>query len=385
MQNSSIDKEQPRIILHVIHGLRVGGAEVDLLRKCTYLMANYPYEMSVCCLMRRGDMAHKFEEMGVRVIGPLMNHRYDVLAGIKLRRLLLSHPWALIHTHLSAASLVTWLVRQTISPSRRMPMIAGEHAMAGRWNRWVLWLERQMTRSITQMTVPSHAAAQSFIQNGISARKLTVLDNCIDSAFFYEFDSEKAKQSLCDELGISHHLWLIGCVCRLEAIKDLPLLFEATAALDVHLIVAGSGSQQEFLEELISERGWQGKIHLLGSRDDIPKLLAAMDLFVLTSQSESFGLVVIEALLARTPVITTRVGGIPEITGDGAYAQLIPPGQLESLCQAIQWAMANPVQCKAMTAAGHDFIKRRYSVQSCSLQLHKLYSQGMESRVENHL
>ncbi|HMN28992.1 MAG TPA: hypothetical protein PKE45_12645, partial [Caldilineaceae bacterium] len=71
-----------RQVLHLIHGLTVGGAEVDLLQKCRVLIKAHGYQFTIVCLMRRGQLAPQFESLGIPVVGPLMRGRYDLGAGL---------------------------------------------------------------------------------------------------------------------------------------------------------------------------------------------------------------------------------------------------------------------------------------------------------------
>ncbi len=363
-------------ILHLIHGLTIGGAELDLLHKCRYLVQRYGYQMSVACLLRRGELADQFEALGIQVLGPLMRHRYDLLAGWRLRQLLAQPQWDLIHTHLCAANLISWGVNQTLFWPRK-PQLAGEHAMADRWPTWVLGLDQLMVRSGVLLLTPSQAAANSYITRGLSATAVQVLANGIDLTRFQAVDAAPARRRLRQELGLADDEFLIGVVCRLEPVKNLPQFFGVVAALPVKTVVVGSGSQSQQLSELLNAQGWQDRIRLVGSQRNVPAWLAAFDLLVLPSISESFGLVVAEALLMQTPVVATRVGGIPELTGDGAYATLVPPGEPLALQAAIQWVQTHYDQAKAQAVAGQSLIQKKFSVEACGDQLHKYYTDAL--------
>jgi glycosyltransferase involved in cell wall biosynthesis len=367
-----MSRSRARRILHLIHGLTIGGAEVDLLHKCRYLVQHYDYDMTICCLLRRGELAPQFEALGIRIHGPLMRHRYDIRAPGRLRKLMAEPQWDVVHTHLSAANRLAWLVNLSRLRQRKR-QVASEHAMAERWNPLVLGLTRRMARTGVKMLVPSEAARRSYVARGVPHRALAVLANGVGTQEMRQLDYDQLRRSTRHSLGFGDDEFLIGTVCRLERVKNLPLLFAATAALPAQLVVIGDGSQRQNLEQLIVTRGWANRVHLLGSQLSIPRWLAAFDLFVLSSSSESFGIAVAESLLVQTPVVATRVGGIPEISGDGAYATLVTPGNQQALEEAICWAMRHHGEAKAMARRGKEYVEKRFSVEASATQLHRIY------------
>lgn len=359
-------------VLHIIHGLTIGGAEIDLLHKCQYLCQHYNYAMTIVCLLRRGELAPRFEALGIEVIGPIMQQRYDLTAGWRLRTLLAEQQWDMIHTHLCAANLIGWLVNHTLLQQRK-PMVAAEHAMAERWSSWVLWLDRLMTQSGVTMLIPSHASAASYSKHGIAQTALQVVVNGVDVQRFQAVNAAALRCQMRQAIGATENEFVVGTICRLEPVKNLPAFLQVVAKLAVKTIVVGEGSQHAELAQLIATHNWQDRISLVGRQTNIPAWLAAFDLFVLPSSSESFGLVVAEALLMEKPVVATRVGGIPEITDFGGYATLVQPDDPDELATAIRWTMANYSEATKMAQLGRQNVEKQYSVAAGAEQLHELY------------
>jgi glycosyltransferase involved in cell wall biosynthesis len=230
-----------------------------------------------------------------------------------------------------------------------------------------------MVKSGVVLLTPSQAAAASYVTSGLPSSAVQVLANGIDLTRFQSVAAEPARRHLRQEIGVAEDEFLIGVVCRLEPVKNLPKFFAVVAALSVKTVVVGNGSQSQQLANLIATQGWQERIRLVGSQRAIPAWLAAFDLLVLPSLSESFGLAVAEALLMQTPVVATRVGGIPELTGDGAYATLVAPNDSAALQAAIQWVQAHYAQAKAQAIAGQAWIQKNFSIAACGDQLHAHY------------
>jgi len=367
-------------ILHVIHGLTLGGAEVDAVQKAIALVERYGYDVTVCCLMRRGALASRAEAAGIRVVGPLMRHRYDVLAARPLRRLLRGEAWSVVHTHLLAANFVTAAVWLTLPLAQRPLLLFAEHAMAERWPRTAWWLYRWMQRRVAAILVPTQVAASSYAARGIARETLIVLPNGLDVARFEEADRAQARRAIRRSLRVPDDAYVVGTVARLQKVKGLAGLVSAVADLPVHLIVIGDGPERAALAGQVEALGLKDRVYLVGARTDIPHLLAAFDLFVLPSLSESFGISVAEALLADTPVIATEVGGVPEITAGGKHAFLVPPGDTLALERAIRWAIDHGEEARAKARAGHAFIARNYALDTVVEEQHALYRRVLEQR-----
>jgi len=140
---------------------------------------------------------------------------------------------------------------------------------------------------------------------------------------------------------------LFVCVARFKPQKNLALLVKAFAqgpALEprAHLLVVGHGELRRDLERQIDALGLWEKAHVLGVRSDVPELLNAADVFVLSSDWEGNPLSVMEAMAAGTPVVSTAVGGVPELIEEGESGLLVPPGDARALGGAMQYMLKNP-------------------------------------------
>jgi glycosyltransferase involved in cell wall biosynthesis len=120
------------------------------------------------------------------------------------------------------------------------------------------------------------------------------------------------------------------------------------------LLLAGDGPEHSAIAQEIGRRKLEKQIRFLGSRADIPRLLQAADIFLLTSISEGIPLTVIEAMAAGLPVVATRVGGVPEIVQEGHTGFLAPAGDDEQLSAAIKRLVDNASLRQKMGAAGRS-------------------------------
>jgi len=128
---------------------------------------------------------------------------------------------------------------------------------------------------------------------------------------------------------------------RLARLRDRRLLF----------VIAGDGALRSEVERAIAQADLRGAVHLLGWRDDVPELLAAMDIFLLTSLFEGLPRVVLQAIAASVPVVATDTGGVAEVVAHGETGLLVPPGQPAAAAAAIL-ALSGDARMRARFAEG---------------------------------
>lgn len=133
---------------------------------------------------------------------------------------------------------------------------------------------------------------------------------------------------------------VVGWAGRLVPVKDCATFLRAAAIVvsrrpEVCILVAGDGEEREYLRSLAGDLGIAGNVHFLGDRRDMPRVLAAMDVFVLSSLNEGFGRVIVEAMAAGTPVVSTAVGGTSEVIEDGVSGMLVPSGDAGHMADAV--------------------------------------------------
>ena len=358
-------------VLHVVHSMGVGGAEVDLLRKCRWLLANGDRRMAIVCLVERGALASDFEALGIPFTGPIMANRRDPRVVLRLRSVIRDLAPRIVHSHLLAVNAV---VDVTLSTLRTRPTwIASEHSTADRWNRIWLSRNRSVARRASAMTFPTHASLSSFEEVGVVSPQPSVVFNSVDLDAIDALDAASARRDVRRELSLDDDAIVACAVSRLHPIKDLPVLFEAVARHPVQLLVAGDGPERTALAALVRERSWEGRIHLLGRREDVPRLLAASDLFVSASLAESFGIALGEAIAMGLPFVATEVGGVPELVGKDAQASLVPAGDLAALSSAIGTLLGDVDTARARAHAARNHVRGSFAVESVASALGSLY------------
>lgn len=171
---------------------------------------------------------------------------------------------------------------------------------------------------------------------------------------------------------------------RLEPQKGFDVLLAAIPAVvdqfpDVQLAIAGEGSQRRALEQTIDDRGLAGSVRLLGWRTDTAALLASATVFVHPARWEGFGLVLLEAMASARPVISTRVGAIPEVVGE-ASGMLTEPDDPAALAEAIIEVLSAPERVRTMGQAGLARVRDHFSPARMASQTAAVYRSALDRR-----
>jgi glycosyltransferase involved in cell wall biosynthesis len=167
---------------------------------------------------------------------------------------------------------------------------------------------------------------------------------CADQAA--GLDRAEARARIRVDCGLSADAPLIGTVGRLIPLKGHRYALEAFAAMAARLpklvwLFVGAGPERDSLEAQARSRGLASRVRFLGHRDDVPHLLAGLDLLVHPTLVEGFGLGVLEAMVQGLPVVATRTGALPETVIDGLTGVLVPPRDPEALGEAIVSLLAD--------------------------------------------
>jgi len=140
-------------------------------------------------------------------------------------------------------------------------------------------------------------------------------------------------------------------------------------------VLVGEGPEMPAVEQQVRSAGLQDAVRLLGLRHDVPELLAAADIFLLTSFSEGIPLTIIEAMAAGLPVIATRVGGVEEMVVEGATGLLVPSGNDQALAAAIERLAGDPQTRHVYGAAGRRRAETDFDEQQMHEQYGRLYAE----------
>ncbi|MEP6617721.1 MAG: glycosyltransferase [bacterium] len=364
-------------ILFVDHAAVLGGAELSLLDIATHFR-----DRGAVVLFEDGLFAQALVARGVAVI---LLAAGSALKGVK-KQSRVPGPAAVLTTLRSALELARTargfdLIYANSPKAFLVSVIAG--MIAGRpviWHLRDIISPAHFSRSNIRILVAvanwravrvvanSHATADAFVAAGARRDLMRVVHNGIDAAPFDSLPAD-ARSVVRSALGISDDAFVVGSFSRLHPWKGQRVLLDALDRLpDVHgLIVGGAlfSGEEAFEAELharVARAPLAGRVQMLGTRDDVPALIASCDVVVHTSVlPEPFGRVLVEALLARRPLVASNAGGVLEIVEDGRTALLVTPGDADALANAIAFVRDHPAEATAMSEAGSSDVRVRFT------------------------
>jgi glycosyltransferase involved in cell wall biosynthesis len=210
---------------------------------------------------------------------------------------------------------------------------------------------------------------------GLGEGRVSMIRNAID---FEPFHAPDQRDSCRSEFGLTPELVLIGTSGRLEKVKRYDLLLQGFSAVHARfpqsrLMIVGNGSLRHELEKLANDLGIEHAVIWTGFRKDVPRLLAAMDIYVMSSVNEGLSLSILEAMAAGKPVIITDVGGARELVEDGKTGILIAPGSASEIGAAITELLENPEKLSNFASAGKAYVEREFGIQQMMESYQHLY------------
>jgi glycosyltransferase involved in cell wall biosynthesis len=356
-------------VVHLIKATQIAGAERHLLTLLPGLVKR-GVEVRLILLHPPNNPVDPFVEAltagGVAVERQIIRRHLDPSLFGALRRRLRELQPDILHTHLIHADLygipagraagVKRIIssRHADDPFRRLPIMRGLHAILWRLASDGIAISDAVRRFCEQI---------EFAPPG----KLTTIHYGI-AAPAQPIDREAASAALRDELGIDPNAPLIGFVGRLIWQKGMVYGLQAFARVllkrpDARLIVVGDGKLRAQLENRARRYGIGGKVLFLGWRTDAPRLMAGFDIFLLPTLQEGFGLVLLEAMAARTPIVASAVSAVPEIVAHGETGLLVPPRDPAALSQALLALIDDPPLRQHMGLLGEDRLETHFSAE----------------------
>ncbi len=359
----------PPLIAHVIYRFGVGGLENGVVNLINHLPAK-KYRHAVICATDYTDFAKRIQRGDVQVYALHKRPGNDFDAQCRLWKLLRQIKPQIVHTRNFG----------TIEYSIPAFLAGVPHRVHGEHGRDMLDIDgskqkykllRKCYSPFINCFVTMSQDLQQWLQNdvGIGSEKIVQLYNGVDFSRF----SSTANPALRQEIGLPTECFSIGSVGRLQKEKDQRTLIEAFNLLvnqvapqgrELRLVLAGDGPEKNDLKTLVNQYNLTDKVLFLGARNDVPQIMALLDLFVLPSLGEGISNTILEAMASGLPVVATDVGGNPELVVDGKTGYLVPSQAPKQIVQVISDYLSTPKKLGQHGKQGQQRARRLFSLET---------------------
>jgi glycosyltransferase involved in cell wall biosynthesis len=360
-------------VVHIVPMLSPGGAErvaVHVVRG----LDRQRYEPSIISFTGRlnCDLDRLLEVAGieVRYLGKRLG--FDYRTYYRLPPVLNELKPDIVHTHLHVFryALPFLLLR------KKAALLHTVHNLAEREIEPRLrWLQRYaLKHGVVPVAVAKEVADSLRRLYGI--QRCRVIPNGIPTDRYSKPQIPRKEWRAREGFGENDVLFV--CVARFAPQKNHALLVKAFAlglarSRSAHLVLVGAGDLQDQLEEQVKNLGLAGQVHFLGLRSDIPEVLGAMDVFVLSSDYEGNPLSVMEAMAAGLPIVSTAAGGVPDLMENGKEGLIVQPGDVDGLSSAMTFLLGNRELRKFLGGAAARRAKEKFDVSTMVQAYEELY------------
>lgn len=367
-------QEEKTAVLHLSTSSGPGGAE----RMISVLTAalNQGQFRIIVVLFRPGWLQTECEARGVRTCVMPLGGPFNLQWFRACLRLLRREQVALIHAHEFSAILCGWIVAMLAG----VPFVATVHGKNYFWEK--------LRRRVTYRLVSRHGTLVAVSQDlkrficekvGIAEKQVEVIHNGVAPA---QLITDEEVQKCKAELEVSGCYPLLGVVGSLYPVKGHRFLLEAMPEIlrrwpKAQLLVIGRGELEVALKEQVEQLSIGTNVHFLGMRQDVPRLLSLLDIFILPSLSEGLSLALLEAMASGKPVVATRVGGNPELIDHGKTGFLVQSEDARDLAANILKLLSDPETMQQFSRQAAERVRQHFSMEQMVDRYKGLYAQSL--------
>ena len=367
-------------ILHVLDTLSRGGAETQVLDICRRA-ADFDFEMTLIAC-GGGALESECAASGVEFIRLQRKLPVDIYLASQIRKIIREREIEIVHGYQAVEGLHLYLAAHRLPNVKKVLSFQG--FVADRKNR--LTLKFLIPRMDANIVVSEGLREFHRANDKLNVENFQVIYNGADS--------ERIKptgKSLRRELGLPDDAPLIGMVGNfyLDPRKDQMTICRALPKVFAEFPQANcvfAGKIEEGAEEKTAdcinfciENKIIERVHFLGQRGDVPDILAALDIFVLSSLHEGLPVAASEAMLAGAPLIVSDIAPLLEVSGGGKYAEIFPTGDAEILSEKILTLFRDGKRRDELSIRAKDFALKNFSIEAHLGNLKRLYGETFEN------
>ncbi len=317
---------------------------------------------------------------------PLFEHPpYSLALAVAIHEVASQHELDLVHVHYAIPHATSaWIARQMMNGGRGPKIVTTLHGtditLIGQHPSFHSITRFSIRRSDGLTTVSEflrHETEESF---GVEPNRIRVIPNFIDTER-YRPEREPCHRPALAPGGEK----ILMHVSNFRAVKRIDDVVEVFARVRSHLaarlVMVGDGPERARAQQRAEELGVADDVVFLGKHTSVEELLHCADLFVLPSESESFGLAALEAMACGVPVVASRVGGLPEVVEDGVSGFLLPVGDVEAMAEAAVSILADGERARTMGLAARSTAVERFGAERIVPVYERFYEEVLREEV----
>ncbi len=387
------NSQPPIRMLHIITRMIRGGADENTLATVKGLDKRRYHVDLVVGEGSELDLLDGLDNVTVHVMPQLVrdpNPIQDIKALFKLARLIRTNRYQVVHTHTAKGGFLGRIASAMAGTQIIIHTVHGvtfhEHLSPLRRAFYVM-LERIAARFTHQFVAVGEDVMNIYVKSGIgeAAAYETIYSGMpLDDYFEAGRMPTEEREALRAELELEPQHQAVTMVARLEARKGHTYLFESVLRVREHhpelrVLLVGDGVLRETLEQQVRDLGLSDVVRFLGHRNDVPRLLAASDISVLTSLWEGLPRVLVQAAATGKPIVTFDVEGAWEVVRDGRNGFIVQSRDVDSFSQRLETLLADRDNARRLGQAGREQIGSQWTIETMLDRLDRLY-QRLASR-----
>ncbi len=374
---------RPLKVCHILFGLDIGGIET-LAVKLVNRMDRSRFEQSIVCLTEQDELASEIEPGAARRFHLRRKEGHDLALLPRVARLLGEIRPDVIHTRNWSTFLEGILPSLLVGIQGRVHSFDGLNAdNLGPEPRRRIIAQRLLMPFVDQVVARSEAMRDAMCEQlRLSPDRVRLIADGID---LERFDRPVDKDAVRARFGLSADDVVVGIVARLDPVKDHRTLFRALALAHsrepaLKLLIVGGGPLEDELRREAAGSPLRESIVFTGPQLDVPSLYGVMDIYAQPSLYEGVSGSILEAMAARLPVISTRVGGTVDIVREGQNGFLVEPGDEGALAAHVLKLVGDRALARTLGDSGRRLVEERFSLARVLDQYAEVYESAARGR-----